>query len=96
MLFVQEATQSWTLVSALITGLAAQAAVIAFLWRAYSTAQEKYEKRLEANAQDLVPVIIELGAQAKTMHKSAERLLEAAINLERRRSGGNGHAGTPA
>jgi hypothetical protein len=84
---LQEATQSWTLVSALIGGLVAQTAVIGILWRAYTVAQGKYEKRLEANANELVPVIVELGAQAKAMHGSAERLIEAAIKLEQRRNG---------
>jgi hypothetical protein len=89
---LQEATQSWTLVSALIGGLVAQTAVIGLLWRAYTTAQGKYEKRLEDNARELVPVVIEMGTQAKAIHKSSERLLEAAINLERRR---NGDASSP-
>jgi hypothetical protein len=91
-LLLQEATQSWTLVSALIAALGVLAGVIGLLWRAYTTAQGKYERRLEANATDLVPVIVELGAQAKAMHRSAERLLEAAINLEQRR---NGDASSP-
>lgn len=90
------APQSWTLVSALIAGLTAQAGVIVLLWRAYTTAQGKYEKRLEQNVTELVPVVIEYGAQTKAMHTSAQRLLEAAIRLERERHPGGPDERPPA
>lgn len=90
---LSDATQSWTLVSALIAGLTAQAVVIGILWRAYTSVQDKYEKRLQQNAADLVPIIVEHAAQAKSMHTSAERLLEAALRLEQRRAGGTGSIG---
>lgn len=88
---LQAAPQTdWTIASILIAGITTLAGVIMLLWKAYNAAQGKYEKRLEDNASDLVPVILELTTQAKAMHKHSQRLLEASMRLEQRRRGGTG------
>lgn len=81
----------WTLVTALLTAIAAQTAVIGILWWRYNQARDKFDTLLESDRDELVPTMVKFSETASRLNDSATELLKESIKLRshRRRNRGD-------
>lgn len=77
----------WTLVTALLSAIATQSAVIVALWIAYNGARNKYEDLLRTDRDELVPQMVQLADRATTLNANAEKLLAESLRLRGLRTG---------
>ena len=73
----------WTLTGMLLAAIGVLASVVVYLFFLYVGIRNRHESKIEILHAELLPRITAYAAAAERLNQNAEKLLEAALKLQR-------------